>query len=66
MPSRSDTDNFSSMYSGTENYIFPGYAGAPRTTPDACRCVCIYIHGDTGDNTDDPGAMIRDDPWCDP
>ena len=27
----------------------------------SARC----IHGDAGDNTDDPRAMIRDDPWSD-
>ena len=38
--SRSGTDHFSSMYSGTENcaglIFYHGYAGAPRITPDAC------------------------------
>ena len=43
--------------------FFPGYAGAPRITADACP---VYVHGDAGDNTDDPGAMVRDDPCCDP
>ena len=36
VPSRSDTDHFSSVYSGTENKFSPRYAGAPRTMPDAC------------------------------
>ena len=31
----------------------------PRWMPARC------IHGDAGDNTDDPGAMVRDGPWCD-
>ena len=37
----------------------PVRQGSRRMPP---RC----IHGNAGDNTDDPGATIRDDPWCDP
>ena len=49
-------DNFSSVYSGTENYFFPPdmpVRQEPRRMPARC------IHGDAGDNTDDPGAMIH-------
>ena len=66
VPSKSGTDHFSSVYSGTENcadLIFitdiPVRQGS-RRMPAQC------IHGDAGDNTDDPGAMTRDDPCCDP
>ena len=32
----------------------------PRRMPARC------LYGDAGDNMDDPGAMIWDDPWFDP
>ena len=60
VPSKSDTDHFSSVCSGTENQFsvdIPVLQG-PCQMPARC------IHGDAGDNTDDPRAMIRDDPWC--
>ena len=37
-----------------------------RQGPRLMPARCAHVHGDAGDNTDDPGAMIRDDPWCDP
>ena len=62
-PTRSDTDNFSSVYSGTKNcagLIFPRTC---RITPDDAGCLPGVYTDDAGDNTDHPGlrsGMIRD------
>ena len=59
VPSRSDTDNFSSV---AENYFSLDYCGVfllPRTTPVffmPTRC----LHGDAGDNTDNAGSNTDD------
>ena len=68
VPSRSGKDYFSSVYSGTENYaglifFYPRYAGPPK---DHAGCLPGVYTDDGGDNTDDPGAMTRDGPCCDP
>ena len=65
-PTRSDTDHFSSVYSGTKNcagLIFspdmPDHAG-PRRMPSRClHGWCRREHGSSR-------ILIRDDPGCDP
>ena len=50
---------FSSLYSGTENKFSPGYAGAPRTTPDACPVSTWWCRRQHGwSRSDDPGWSV--------
>ena len=68
VPSRSGTDHFSSVYTGTEKcagLIF-FYSTGMQVRQGSHRTPARCLHGDAGDNTDDPGAMTRGGPCCDP
>ena len=66
VPSRIVTDNFSSVYSGTENWAGLIFITDMPVRQGSRRMPARCIHGDAGENTDDPRAMTQDGPCCDP